>query len=382
MKLKPDKVLRDHFFTKESYRHPAKGHLGMWWEILERYTEPRQWVLDPMAGVGATLLGVLMGRNVICMELEQHFITIMKESWEKMRQSPMLGYQLGEAVILRGDARCLPLGRTSCIVTSPPWENQQSFHDKNFNLGGRGPVSKTRSSGAAYTRPTVIVTSPPYENQISDEAARYRLYTVGGCRNEASYTRPVDAVGMSPPYEGVADSTKNTNTNDALRGYPTTPLVYTHPVDTIVTSPPYGEAQEGGDISATMRGEGRYVITTKVPKSVYQPAEHSRDITNIGNLRGKKYWEAMQFVYQEYHRVLQPRGLMVLVLKGFTRDREYIDLPAQTRTLVESLGFRFVEQWQRELWNLSFWRTLQKKQDPRAFDNRLHFEQVLVLEKI
>ena len=40
MKLKPDKVLRDKFFTPESYQHPAKGHLGLWWEILERYTQP------------------------------------------------------------------------------------------------------------------------------------------------------------------------------------------------------------------------------------------------------------------------------------------------------------------------------------------------------
>ena len=46
VKLKPDKVLRDRFFTQESYSHPAKGHLGLWWEILERYTRPGEWVLD------------------------------------------------------------------------------------------------------------------------------------------------------------------------------------------------------------------------------------------------------------------------------------------------------------------------------------------------
>ena len=45
MRLKPDKVLRDRFFTPESYQHPAKGHLGLWWEILERYTKAGEWVI-------------------------------------------------------------------------------------------------------------------------------------------------------------------------------------------------------------------------------------------------------------------------------------------------------------------------------------------------
>ena len=72
---------------------------------------------------------------------------------------------------------------------------------------------------------------------------------------------------------------------------------------------------------------------------------------------------------------------MVLVLKGFTRDGKYVDLPAQTRTLCEALGFSFVETWQREIWSLSFWRILQKRRDPEGWDERLQFEQVLVLQR-
>ena len=98
---------------------------------------------------------------------------------------------------------------------------------------------------------------------------------------------------------------------------------------------------------------------------------------------------------------------MVLVLKGFTRDGKYIDLPLQTRELVETLGFSFMETWQRELWNLSFWRILQgtekrirkhglqmgfleedieeiiqvKRVSNGKLDDRLRFEQVLVLRR-
>jgi hypothetical protein len=38
-----------------------------------------------------------------------------------------------------------------------------------------------------------------------------------------------------------------------------------------------------------------------------------------------------------------------------------------------------VDMWERELWNLSFWRILQQRRDPAAFDERLRYEQVLVM---
>ena len=34
MRLKNDKRLRDKLFTPESYRHLAKGHLGLWEAII------------------------------------------------------------------------------------------------------------------------------------------------------------------------------------------------------------------------------------------------------------------------------------------------------------------------------------------------------------
>ena len=161
MKLKGDKVLRDRFFTPESYLHPAKGHLGLWWEILERYTKPGEWVLDPMAGVGATMLGALLGRNIISVELEQHFVEPMRASWAKMRQHPMLGYDLGQVIILRGDARDLPLGRADAVITSPPYEQEhQGGPDTRPEAQQGGMAGRTAER---YTRPVdAVVTSPPF----------------------------------------------------------------------------------------------------------------------------------------------------------------------------------------------------------------------------
>ena len=40
-------MLRDKFFTPESYQHPAKGHLGLWnlsfWRILQKRNNPEGW---------------------------------------------------------------------------------------------------------------------------------------------------------------------------------------------------------------------------------------------------------------------------------------------------------------------------------------------------
>ena len=72
---------------------------------------------------------------------------------------------------------------------------------------------------------------------------------------------------------------------------------------------------------------------------------------------------------------------MALVLKGFTRDGVYQDLPTQTLELCQSLGFEPVDRWRRELWSLSFWRILQKRRSPDTFDDRLNFEEVLAFRK-
>lgn len=314
MKLKPDKALRDRWFAPEAMSHPAKGHLGLWWELFERYTKAGQWVLDPMAGIGSSMMGAMMGRNVICNEMESHFIIPMKASWVKMRRQAMLGCELGQVVIVQGDARCLPLGRADVVVTSPPYEGSVNSEQNGIDW------DKTKRSPGDYIRGT----GGTWGNQ------------------PFSYTRPA-AVITSPPYEGTL---VNGETPD-----------------------------EGKAMAREARARERHPERPEW-------AGYAGGIANIGNLRGAAYWEAMRLVYAECRRVLAPGGVMVLVVKGCVRDRQYVDLPQQTVDECEALGFRLRDRWARELWNLSFWRILQKRRDPAAFDDRLRFEPVLALEKV
>jgi len=407
VRYKNDKRLRDRLFTPESYQHPAKGHLGMWQDIILRYTKPDDLILDPMAGIGTSLVAALMGRNVVCVELEQHFIEPMKASWAKMQQHPMLGYEMGAALILRGDARHLPIGSADAIVTSPPFaDNDNAFHDKN------PPDWYAKKQGKAmpgYTRPSAIISSPPYEgSQVASSigdvptsggiGTQYRKQgmVAGDLRKAfgigAGYTRPVDAVVSSPPWQDAREGGTIAKTGAP---HDTTKLLtkwaYTRP-SAIVTSPPFSNS------------------TQALPENIHIPLgnltqddlNHVNKVRmgatdNIGNQKGgdlyaiieaqsvdgfpESYWKSMFCVYQECHRVLRDGGVMVLVLKGFTRDGKYMDLPGDTQEMCESLGFKLFDRWRRELWSLSFWRILQKRRDPAAFDERLKFEEVLAFRK-
>ncbi len=298
LRFKNDGPMRKKLFVAEAMSHPAKGHLGLWEAIISKYTQPGDTILDPMAGVGSSLLAALMGRNVICVEMESWMMPLLHANWEKMRQHPMLGCSLGQVVILQGDARVLPLpdrGGAEAIVTSPPFEDVTQGGDDIHKYAGGRPHSRA-----------------------------------------TSYTRP----------------------------------------DAIISSPPFGEAQSGGGlaITGTPHDPG-------VAQRIYSQQAMKASGGNVGNERGPQYWLSMSKIYAECHRVLKPGGIMALVLKGFTRDGQYVDLPQQTADLCESLGFKQFDTWRRELWALSFWRILQKRRDPAAFDDRLNFEEVLAFRK-
>jgi len=320
MKLKPDANLRKLWYTSEAMCHPAKAHLGMMLEIFERYTQPGDSVLDPMAGIGSTLVGCLMGRDVICVELEEHFVRPMAASWHKIRQhGPMLGCEMGKVLIIWGDARALPLGRADACVFSPPYSE-----GLGHGVGREGPLDIAKGLHNArgiksYTRPQAIITSPPYGDS-----------PVGANNVEGTHRRLTDAMAKGVQLSVRAQS--------------------------------YAES-------------GKY-------RGNFTERPYSADAqNNVGTLRGERYFQAMEQIYRECHRVLVPNGLLVLILKGYTRGGKYVDLPQQTLELVEPLGSKLHDRWQRELYSLSFWRTLQRRRDPQGFDDRLRFEEILAFRK-
>ena len=71
-------------YCSESIRHPAKMELSLCREIIKRYSKKGDLILDPMCGIGTTIIeGMLLGRNVIGIEYEQKFVDLAKKNIEK-----------------------------------------------------------------------------------------------------------------------------------------------------------------------------------------------------------------------------------------------------------------------------------------------------------
>jgi len=127
-------------------------------------------------------------------------------------------------------------------------------------------------------------------------------------------------------------------------------------VDSIVFSPPYEEALSGAGIAI----KGKY-DNPDLAHSFYSSAVMDASEGNIGALKGTGYWSAMSDVYRECARVLKPNGQMTVVLRDVIRKGALIGLTQSTVDMVEEMGLQCEERWDRELYSLSFFRTLQKR---------------------
>jgi DNA modification methylase len=122
-------VQRRGRYTSLSMRHPGKMLPELARQLIEAYTIPGDWILDPMSGIGTTgVEAAHLGRNYVGIELEDRFVALQQENLALARQQGATG----KATVLQGDARRLnddtsPLfGKHSvqpidAIITSPPY---------------------------------------------------------------------------------------------------------------------------------------------------------------------------------------------------------------------------------------------------------------------
>lgn len=372
----------------------------MWQLMIEAYSKEGDWILDPLAGIGTSLVAALMGRNVICVELEAHFVAPMRASWEKMRTMPMLGFEMGSVVILRGDARRLPLLSADVALMSPPFEGITAMQDRTWIDSHDAELPKhtgTQERQKTHNRKTMEGYTYAKRLHVPLHPLSVERGTVQEPQSVPQMQGPSEAIPASvnsiitsPPYQderqggGLAtrqyqERSLVDGTASGIPGRKNTRIdqwAYTRPqVDAVLTSPSYGDTTIGGTESLGQSPFGG--PTSQARGLAYAPA----NAENIGNQRGAAYWSAMKQVYAECYRVLPPGGIMALVLKGFTRDGAYVDLPGQTEALLLGMGWEKQDEWRRELWSLSFWRILQQRRDPAAFDERLKYETVLAFRK-
>ena len=130
--------------------HVAKTplHIARW--AIQQYTEPGDWVFDPTAGAGTTLVEALrQGRNTMGIELQFKKILLAN-----IRKQKIAGY---EAIIGIGDARKSAkfLSRVkrqpTLIINNPPYSGDE--HWSTFNVpAGKRSVGQWSTQFKGYDR--------------------------------------------------------------------------------------------------------------------------------------------------------------------------------------------------------------------------------------
>ncbi|MFI0354215.1 TRM11 family SAM-dependent methyltransferase [Actinomadura sp. 9N407] len=143
---KPSRLQRQGRYTPESMRHPAKMLPAIAAQVIQDLTEPGDLVVDPMCGIGTTLVeAVHLGRDAAGMEYEPQ--------WAQMAAANVLLAQrqgaTGAAYLAIGDARTIATaharlrGRAALALTSPPYGSHTHGHVRSGTREGDGsPVTK------------------------------------------------------------------------------------------------------------------------------------------------------------------------------------------------------------------------------------------------
>jgi SAM-dependent methyltransferase len=112
-------------YVPESTAHPAKMLPAVAAHAIEHYTRPGEIVLDPMCGIGTTLVEAIdLERRAVGVEYEPHWADIAQENLRFARERG----RDHDGRVVRGDARQLAtllppeyVGQVALVVTSPPY---------------------------------------------------------------------------------------------------------------------------------------------------------------------------------------------------------------------------------------------------------------------
>ena len=141
-------------YIPESTAHPAKMLPAIAAHAIAHYTRPGDLVLDPMCGIGTTLVEALhQGRRAIGVEYEPHWVQISRANLTLAHEAEIEA----DAQVIHGDARQLPtllppelLGQVALVLTSPPYG--PSTHGQITATPGSGVHKRDHLYGNALDR--------------------------------------------------------------------------------------------------------------------------------------------------------------------------------------------------------------------------------------
>ncbi len=142
-------------YLPESNRHPGKMLPALARRAVEAYSDPGDLVLDPMCGIGTTLVEAIhAGRTAVGVELEPRWAKLARANIEHAQRQGASSI----AEVVEGDARQMLRLRTAerrqvdIIVTSPPYACQVADVSNENLVSGRGPIRREDTSNYSPDR--------------------------------------------------------------------------------------------------------------------------------------------------------------------------------------------------------------------------------------
>ncbi|MED7928856.1 DNA methyltransferase [Nonomuraea sp. LP-02] len=140
------RVQRQGRYVAESMRHPGKMLPSIASRVISAFTEPGDLVVDPMCGIGTTLVeAVHLGRHAAGMEYEADFAGLTAANVQHARSQGATGF----ARVSCGDARNISTVfadlrvMAALVLTSPPYGERTHGHVRCGSREGGGPVEKS-----------------------------------------------------------------------------------------------------------------------------------------------------------------------------------------------------------------------------------------------
>lgn len=115
----PDDVkYRKSMFPAEVMKHYAKFHMYLEQAIIDYTTNPGDTVLDPMSGTGTLMMAALVGRTVICIEIEKEYHKMQQRVLAHLRSKYP---DMSNCVLIQGNCKLVLPIPCNHIIFSPPY---------------------------------------------------------------------------------------------------------------------------------------------------------------------------------------------------------------------------------------------------------------------
>lgn len=182
----PEKQRQGRYTTHSVRGHPGKMLPAIARRLIDGYTKPGDWVLDPMSGIGTTgVEAVHLGRHYVGVELEPRFVAWQKENLERAREAG----GTGRCAVFEGDAGKLVRpdqlpgepGPLAAAITSPPYGDRLGRWHRTGGLT-IGQILRFGRSSAVRLEPGIYGTGRANVGNAKGErylAAMRRIYA--GC---------------------------------------------------------------------------------------------------------------------------------------------------------------------------------------------------------